>query len=307
MELTQLKYFQVAATEKNFTRAAKKLHISQPALSKGIQNLENELGIQLFVRDGNRITLSPSGTIFLEDVNSAMRYLDSGVQNIKTRTSVDYGNLSIAIEESIAISHIVEEFLVEHPNVFFHEAYTSTLDIEEQLLNRHLDFVVSYTPIDNPQIEWIPLYQDRMSLLMHTDNPLAQHTELRLENLAGQRILQGDNFGLMDAVQGLKGTASYSPKFFYEGMDKSLVGRLVGRNAGVTFIPYSVALATKEYQANHQLISQHTNNITCVPLIDNFWHKTLGISAPKGYHNSPLTLELITHIADFYHALSPAY
>ena len=72
MELTQLKYFQAAAQEGNFTRAAKKANISQPALSKAILNLEDELGVKLFLRDGNRISLSHFGRILLEEVNLAI-------------------------------------------------------------------------------------------------------------------------------------------------------------------------------------------------------------------------------------------
>lgn len=307
MELTQLRYFQAAANEQNFTRAAENLHISQPALSKGIQNLEKELGIELFIRDGNRITLSASGAIFLEDVNSALRYLTSGVQNIRTRTSADYGNISIAIDDSVAISHIIEDFLVDHPNVFFHESPTSTIDTETQLLNGRLNFVVSYAPINNPHLEWIPLYQDRMSVLMNKNHPLAEFKELRLEQLLGERLLQGDRFGLMDAVQFFRGTAPYSPKFFYEGTDKALVGRLISRAAGITFAPYSVTLAAWHRLSSQESVDQNMENVICIPLIDNFWHKTLGISAPKTYHNQQLSVELINRITEFYRALPPAY
>ena len=69
MELTQLQYFRTVARIQNITRAAKALHISQPALSRAISRLEEELDASLFERSGNRITLSPSGVAFLNRVD----------------------------------------------------------------------------------------------------------------------------------------------------------------------------------------------------------------------------------------------
>ena len=135
MELTQLKYFQAAAREGSFTRAARSLNVSQPALSKAVQHLEDEIGVKLFLRDGNRIALSYFGKLMLEEVDSAILHLETGVKNARIRAGLDQGRVSIAISEAITIPNPIEEFLVEHPGVDFQELPESTHQMEESLLD----------------------------------------------------------------------------------------------------------------------------------------------------------------------------
>lgn len=177
MELTQLKYFQAAAQEGNFTRAAKRTNISQPALSKAILNLEEEIGVKLFLRDGNRVSLSHFGHILLEEVDLAMLHLDTGVKNARVRAGLEQGHVSIAMSEAITITKPIEDFLTDHPNVYFQELPASTLQMEESLLTGQVDFGITYEKIVNPKISWQELYHDRMSVLLHKDHPLAGRSE----------------------------------------------------------------------------------------------------------------------------------
>lgn len=303
MELTQLKYFQAAAKEGNFTRAARELHISQPALSKGIIHLEEEIGVKLFLRDGNRISLSHFGRLLLEEVDSAILHLETGVKNARIRAGLDYGHVSIAISEAITITRPIEEFLVAYPNVYFQELPASTIQMEESLLSGTVDFGITYERTSHPKISWQPIYQDRMAVLLHKDHPLAARKEIELQELVNERILQGDNFGRLSFVRDLGEENGFSPKIVYEGTDKSMVGRLVSKNIGIAFSPISVSLGL----ANDTHFPYERGLVVYVPLVDNFWRKTIGIVSLHDHYISQAAVTLRDRIISYFQSLPPAY
>lgn len=83
MELQQLKYFTVAATELHITRAAEILHIAQPALTQSIKRLENELGVQLFIRNGRNIILSDTGKLFYKKITPILNQLENVADEVR--------------------------------------------------------------------------------------------------------------------------------------------------------------------------------------------------------------------------------
>lgn len=82
MELLQLRYFRTAAKLQNFSEAAKLHLVPQPAISKTIRKLEDELGCPLFLRQGKKVILNPAGEAFLHSVEAALDALDAGIQNV---------------------------------------------------------------------------------------------------------------------------------------------------------------------------------------------------------------------------------
>ncbi len=305
MELTQLRYFKAAAEESNFTRAAQKLSISQPALSKAVQHLENEIGLKLFVRDGNKIALNRYGQVFLEEVNSALLHLETGLKNLAAMAGQEYGHISIAISAATNILKPVEEFLIEHPNVNFKEVPADAKQMEALLLSGQVDFGVTYDWIDNPKIDWLSVYEDRMSVLLPKGHPLSDRKEIRLKELENERVLQGDSFGRLSYVFDFSDGSVYSPNIVYEGTDKSLVGRLVSANVGIAFAPLSVSLSL--HSKDHFPYEDGALDLAYIPLVDTFWHRTLGIVTLHDHFISKAASEFIDRIRAHYAKLPPAY
>ncbi len=305
MELTQLRYFKAAAEESNFTRAAQKLNVSQPALSKAVQNLEREIGLELFVRDGNRIVLNRYGQIFLAEVNDALLHLEAGVKNIAAMAGQEYGHISIATAAATNISKPVEEFLVAHPNVIFKEIPADAAQMEEALLRGQIDFGITYDRIDNPKIDWLPIYEDRMSVLLPPGHPLSDRQEVRLRDLENERVLQGDSFGRISYVFDFSDGSVFTPNIVYEGIDKGLVGRLVKDGVGIAFAPLSVSLSLHVH--NEFPYSDGALDLAYIPLVDNFWHRTLGIVTLHDHYISRAARDMIEKIQRHYAMLPPAY
>lgn len=120
MELLQLKYLCTAARLENFSRAARHHNIPQSAISKTIAQLERELGVQLFIRNGNRVTLSEAGRKFCREVQRSLNILNEAAQALKGSESGLCGEVNLLVEEHFdELLRLVTDFRSENPGVTF--------------------------------------------------------------------------------------------------------------------------------------------------------------------------------------------
>lgn len=121
MELSQLAYFRAVARTEHFTRAAEELHITQPSLSKAIANLEGELGVPLFDREGKRVRLNPYGAAFLERVEQILSLTDEAVFFIRDMKEGERGHVRIGSSFPITppspVYYYQYSFFQAHPQV----------------------------------------------------------------------------------------------------------------------------------------------------------------------------------------------
>ena len=153
VNLNSLKIFLVVATSNSFLEASNKLYISQPAISKSINKLEEDLGVSLFYRANKGVTLTSDGEILLKYVNDSRKLLLACERMLSSNNSLDSGSIVIGAQ-----SHIVRNYLLEKinnfrklfPNVMFRIVDLSTLELIEGLEKHELDFVVDASPINTP-------------------------------------------------------------------------------------------------------------------------------------------------------------
>ena len=131
MELRVLNYFLATAQEQNMTRAAEKLLVSQPALSRQIADLENELGVKLFIRQPRKLILTPAGHYLQEQAREILTLADKTKQNLQS-TSVISGDLTIGAGESYGMQRVmsvVSDIIKDYPLVnidLFSGSYATT-------------------------------------------------------------------------------------------------------------------------------------------------------------------------------------
>src|SRR5689334_23143937 len=103
MELRHLRYFVAVAEEQNVTRAAARLHVSQPPVSRQIRDLEDELGVPLFERNAHAVRLTEAGIVFLNEARAILRRVEQGVQMVKAVASGTRGELHVGFAPSLTV------------------------------------------------------------------------------------------------------------------------------------------------------------------------------------------------------------
>lgn len=200
MELRVLNYFVATAQELNMTKAAQKLLVSQPALSRQIADLEDELGVKLFDRQPRHLTLTPSGQYLLEQAKEILALTAKTKSNLQS-SAVISGDLTIAAGESIGmqrIMNIVSDIIQDYPTVKIH-ILSGDYEFAEKKLNiGTVDFAViignvnlsNYASLQMPE-------KDTWGILMTKDDPLAKKDMISPKDLAGRTVLNSQQADTM--------------------------------------------------------------------------------------------------------------
>lgn len=185
MNIPQIRYFVTAAQLQNLSKAAESLHLSQPALSKSIAKLEEELGTPLFVRNGKRIILNQAGQRFLESARVILRNLDGALLDLEEQAAGTIARISIGLcGPDEKISESLAAFAAEHPGI----ELTINCFIES---DDHLD-INQYDMLLHPGSSrynkfWgIPFRKESFLLAIPTIHPLAERKEITPKELEGQ-------------------------------------------------------------------------------------------------------------------------
>ncbi len=238
MELMQLRYFVTVAQLQHLTRAAEQLRISQPALSKAISRLEEELGTELFDRSANRISLNSSGRLYLQYVSQALSILDSGETALQCQGGVVSGSVSIMTSCSGILQPAIRSFLTENREIHYQQyRYTSEL-IAELLEGGTADFAVTTTPISSTKFSWTTLVEDELFAVISPENSLWQQDCITMEQLRDQPLIISNNLlSIHDVVE--EGFSRYgmNPKIAYELNNPPLTQQLLEENRGIAFVP----------------------------------------------------------------------
>ena len=193
MELRQLEYFEAVQRNKNFTHAAAELHVTQPTVTTAIKNLENELGVSLFDREGGGMELTPAGEellirtqIILKNVKKL--YDRVGEENSYRKQEVTIGIPPISCARMYPL--VMGNFAHSHPNI----------DVQVQDCCNHINITrilqddleigfIILPDVPNPGLEFLPLEKGNLMVLLSEDHPLAKKEAISFQDLAHEDIL----------------------------------------------------------------------------------------------------------------------
>ncbi len=177
MELRVLRYFLEVAREGSVTRAAKRLHISQPTLSKQLKDLEGELGKKLFLRGSHDVKLTDEGMLLRKRAEDILNMADKTVDEFKSLGTFTGGDVWVGCAESEGIKHLArcyKALLERYPGLRLHLQSGNSADVTERLDRGLLDFAVIVHEADLSKYNYLPMPAiDRYGVLMRKDSPLA--------------------------------------------------------------------------------------------------------------------------------------
>lgn len=246
MDWHQLKYFQILANVENFTKASIELVLSQPALSRSISRLEEEIGVPLFERKSRGVTLNKYGQIFLKHVNRALSEIEEAQQEIHDLVNPYHGTISLAFIQTLGSSFVPElisSFQKEYPDIHFQLYQHSTHKILHQLEAAEIDigFCSPQEPIEH--LSSVPIVQDELFLIVPIDHRLAGVKEVDLAEVADDPfVLFKPETAVREVAEKLCREAGFQPNMSFEGFEESTVAGLVGAKFGVAIIPYTPGL-----------------------------------------------------------------
>ncbi len=195
MNITQLRLFRDIARELSFKKVAQQNHITQPAVSVHIKNLEGELGKKLFIRTPHNIQLTPEGIIILADVKEILRLCDG----LKIRSSYSQGvlegNIRIATIHSIGMYEMgdfLASFMKAFPKVHIHLEYRRFDDIYRLLLKEKVDLGIVAFPEKRTKVEILPYGEDELVLIVAKGHHLSGNKSVLLEQIDGEPFIAFD-------------------------------------------------------------------------------------------------------------------
>ncbi len=193
MELRVLKYFLAVAREGSITGAANSLHLTQPTLSRQLQELENELKQKLLVRGKYKVTLTSEGMILRKRAQEIVDLVDKTEAEFQAISDTISGDIYIGGGETDSmkyIAKIIKNIQEQYPEVKFHIYSGNAEDVTEKLDRGLLDFGVLIQPIDLSKYDYITLPEkDVWGVIMRKDNPLSKKDFITLDDVLNMPIL----------------------------------------------------------------------------------------------------------------------
>lgn len=192
MELRHLKYFVMVARTLNFSEASRRLYITQGTLSQQIQQLEEEIGAQLFDRTRHSVILTEAGEELLPLAIQTIEYSEICHNRIKDLKGALTGTLRIGTTTSFSalLTDTVRRFVKEHPGVRLTILSESATEIINMLRDKELDVALAFKPaVAYEELESETLFKNSLSAVMRKDHPMASHKVLTMEDLEKHRIV----------------------------------------------------------------------------------------------------------------------
>lgn len=193
MNLSQLRYFRKLAQVQHFTRAAEELFITQPALSNSIKQLEGELGVPLFEKQGRNVRLTKYGREFNEFVTEGLDAIDKGIQVAQEHAnnlsgSIDIGTIFTVQSDYLpALLRQYRSIYGPHVDVRLYQGLTQGLI--ENLEDGTYDIVIGAYMDNRPDLEFVPVLAQDLVAIIHEDNPLASKDQVTFDELAEMPIV----------------------------------------------------------------------------------------------------------------------
>ena len=288
--LNDLQAFRAVAELNSFRKAAEALHVSQPALSRRIEKLEEALGVRLFERTTRSVTLTTVGRVFAPSAEQLLDDLDVALLGIRDVSSSRLGHVTIACVPSVAYYFLPGAIASYHrrfPRIRVKLLDSSANEVLGAVISGEADFGVSFMGSQEPEVEFKLLLQERFVAACRRDHPLArkkrvtwnelyEHDYVSVDKTSGNRLL-------LD--QALSSVAPRAPSVCETRHVTTLLG-LIEAGLGVAAVP-SMAMPGRDHPI-----------LTSVPLVEPVVKRRVGIVRRRGRPLTPAAQEFHKTILD---------
>ncbi len=259
MELRQLKYFVAVAEELNFRRAAEKLYIQQPPLSRQIRQLEIELGVELFQRNKRHVSLTEAGQALLDEARLTLAQAQRAVSAVKQaqKTNKLTIGFSLCAFDRI-LPELIQKFCQQYPETQVNLTEMSKPKQIQALLNNEIDLGFCYAPINQSELETLTILSEPLAVVLPPEHPLAKQEKIEMRSLAAESFILCPKDIKPDVhtqILQLCAQAGFQPQVIREATPAEVKLRLVESGMGIALVA-----------ANSEI--RHNANVVYRPLVD---------------------------------------
>ncbi|MBF9052560.1 LysR family transcriptional regulator [Roseobacter sp. HKCCD9010] len=245
-DFRRLRYFVAVAEELHFRRAAERLGIAQPALSRAIRTIEDEMGAVLFSRSNRVVNLTPAGQIFLERAYEILSLSERAGRDVRNAHEGRAGTLRIGYTDfAIAgpLPELLNDFQILQPQITLRPQHGVTLTQLKRLAEGKLDIGFVTGPVNAPGYAQRPIHAERLVCVCPDSHAFARRDDIRLADLADEDFVHGgatDWQYFYDYLNPLCRRAGFMPRIAQEAFNTAGILGLVACGMGVTVLTESV-------------------------------------------------------------------
>ncbi|WP_182199698.1 LysR family transcriptional regulator [Paraliobacillus salinarum] len=249
MEFRQLQYFLEVGKRQSISRAAEALHVSQPALSKMIKNLETELGMTLLLRTNKASELTDAGMVVFEYAKKMNEQIEDMMTILHDLTDLKRGEIHFGLPPiigSLFFPNVLATFHQAYPNIKITITEHGGAKVVRSVADGELDLGVTVLPIDESQFEIFPFFKENMQLIVHRDHAFAARQTVDLSELENEEfIFYHEDFALHDMIWQRFLDAGYEPNILFKSSQWDLMSEMVAANLGIAILPESICKKVK--------------------------------------------------------------
>ncbi|EPL9571247.1 LysR family transcriptional regulator [Providencia rettgeri] len=244
MDIRSLRYFVEVIQHNGFSRAAEQLFVTQPAISRSIKKLEDELGYTLLIRENDGVRLTDEGRILLAHAKQILAQFKSMEQALKEKSGPLTGVLPVGLPPVIASTYfadIIMAFSQRYPQVELKILELGTRKMRDAMLNGEVETAAVMLPFDDDRFDLHIFSTDRLMLLVNEQHPLAKRDYVKFVELVKEPfIFFSDDFLINELVISACGVYGYKPVISGRSSHLDLVTAMVRAGVGITLLPDSM-------------------------------------------------------------------
>ncbi|AKG75210.1 LysR family transcriptional regulator [Salinicoccus halodurans] len=249
MDIKHMRYFVAIVKYGSMTGASNHLYISQPTISKAIQDIETELGMSLFDRTKKKIALTDAGSVFFDQCEEILRLHSELPNDLKNMIGMRQGHIKIGlppIMDAGKLMAIIKDFHDLYPKITFQLIESGSRTIESRLIQNEIDIGITVLPTESDRFDNFNFISESLCLVVHENHQLAPSPSVNLEELKYESfIMFNEDFYLNEIITSACKNAGFIPAIISKTSQWNFIEEMIERELGVCIMPESVAKLLK--------------------------------------------------------------
>jgi DNA-binding transcriptional LysR family regulator len=287
MEIRQLKAFLVIAETQTFTAGARRLNITQAAISMQIRQLEDELGIQLFTRTPRRVIITEAGQALLGRARKILNEHDGAICEVAEIAGGEFGRLRVGTASGTFATNQLPSIILtlqkNRPNIDITVHSGTSHELVDRIMHGEVDIAFVSLPVENLNITTETLFTDELVAIAHPDHPLANERQINPYALANENLILGEQGGnTRRLIDECFASVNVRPNIVMELARQEAINEMVAKNLGVGL---AGAKSVAKSVAQGKLITWAIKGASIK------WE--LGLARLRGGHFSPIARDFV--------------